>query len=284
METTAITTAGHPPKVWERHVDDVFLIVHKIYLQQFTSQTQFTKEEENNSTLPFLDTLVEQNNDKTISIKIYRKPTHANQYLKYKSHNPTSAKQSVITALFDRADNVVSNKKDKIEEKHHILAALQQNGYPKEFIQRTVRKHSKRKERPRERPEEEHKQSKSIRLPYIQGVSGQLKRALKHNIKATSHTQTTLRILLSKPKDPIPKEDRNNAVYQLNCKDCEALYVGETKQTLNVRAEKHITAIKSASKRSHTAEHCWKYNHDFDWEHKKMLDVEKNWKQEPILR
>ena len=48
--------------------------------------------------------------------------------------------------------------------------------------------------------------------------------------------------------------------------------MGETKRTLN------ITAIKFASKRSHTAEHCWKYNHDFDWEHKKVLDYEKNWK------
>ena len=45
---------------------------------------------------------------------------HTNQYLKYTSHNPTSAKQSVMTALFDRADNVVSNEKNKIEEKHHI--------------------------------------------------------------------------------------------------------------------------------------------------------------------
>ena len=59
---------------------------------------------------------------------------HTNQYLKYTSQNPTSAKQSVITALFERADNVVSNEKDKIEEKHHILAALQQNGCPKQFI------------------------------------------------------------------------------------------------------------------------------------------------------
>ena len=74
------------------------------------------------------------------------------------------------------------------------------------------------------------------------------------------------RSLLSKPKDPIPKEDKNNAACQLNCKDCEAVYVGETKRSLNIRAEEHITAIKSASKRSHTAEHCWKYNHDFDWE------------------
>ena len=27
-------------------------------------------------------------------------------------------------------------------------------------------------------------------------------------------------------------------------------------------------------KRRHTAEHCWKYNHDFDWEHKKVLHFE----------
>ena len=100
----------------------------------------------------------------------------------------------------------------------------------------------------------------------------------KHNIKGTFCTHTTLRSLLSKPKDPIPKEDRNNAAYQPNCKDCEAIYVGETKRTLNIRAEEHITAIKSTSKRSNAAEQYWKYNHDFDWEHKKVLDLEKNWK------
>ena len=73
---------------------------------------------------------------------------HTNQYLKYTSHNPTSAKQNVITALFDQADNDVSNEKDKIKEKHHILAALQQNEYLKQFIQRTVKKHNRRKEQP----------------------------------------------------------------------------------------------------------------------------------------
>ena len=105
--------------------------------------------------------------------------------------------------------------KRKIEEKHHVLAALQLNGYPKQFIQRTVKKHNRRKEQPRERSEEEPKQTKSINLPYIQGVSEQLKRAQlkraldKHNIKVTIYTHTTLRSLLSKPRDSIPKEDRN---------------------------------------------------------------------------
>ena len=100
-------------------------------------------------------------------MNIYRKPSHTNQYLKYTSHHPTSADQSVIIALFDGADNVLSNEKDKIEEKHHILAALQPNGYPKDFIPRTLKKHNRRKEQPRERPEEEPKQTKSINLPYV---------------------------------------------------------------------------------------------------------------------
>ena len=102
---------------------------------------------------PSSTSLVQRNYDKNVSVKIYRKPTRTNQYLKCTLHNPTSAEQSVITALFDRADNDVSNEKNKIKEKHHILAALQQNGYPKEFIQRTVKKHNRRKEQPRERPE-----------------------------------------------------------------------------------------------------------------------------------
>ena len=108
LETMAITTADRPPKVWEHHVDYVFSIVCKACLQELLdhmnnlhSQTQFTKEEESNSALPFLDTLVQRNYNKTIFVKIYRKPTHTNQYLKYTSHNPTSVKESVITALFD---------------------------------------------------------------------------------------------------------------------------------------------------------------------------------------
>ena len=75
-------------------------------------------------------------------------------------------------------------KKDKIEEKHSILAALQQNSYPKEFIQRTVKKHNRRKEQPRERPEEEPKQTKSINLPYILN---------EHLISTTSKQHSTPR-------------------------------------------------------------------------------------------
>ena len=57
--------------------------------------------------------------------------------------------------------------------------------------------------------------------------------------------------------------------------------MGETKRTLNIRPEEHITAIKSASKRSHTAERCWKYNHDLIGNIRKYWTLRKSRKQEP---
>ena len=145
LEMTAITTADHPPKIWKRHADDVFSVIQRIYLQELLHhinslhpQTQFTKEEEKDSILPFLDTLVQCNPDKTISVKVYRKPTHTNQYLNYTSHHSTPAKHSVI--------KIVSSEKDKEEEKQHILAALQPNGYSADFIIKRVKQHNRRKE------------------------------------------------------------------------------------------------------------------------------------------
>ena len=75
-------------------------VIQRNYLQELLHhinslhpQTPFTKEEEEDSILPFLNTLVQRNPDKTISVKAYRKPTHTNQYLNYTSHHSTSAKQ-----------------------------------------------------------------------------------------------------------------------------------------------------------------------------------------------
>ena len=214
LEMTAITTADHPSKIWERHVDDVFPVIQRIYLQELLHhinslhpQTQFTNEEEKDSILPFPNTLVQWNPDKTISVKVYRKPTHTTQYLNYTSPHSTSAKQSVITALFDRVDNVVSSEKDKEEEKQNILAALQQDGYPRDFIMKTVKQNNRRKEQTTEVTEEESKPNMKINLPYIQGESEQLRRTFnRYKTKTTFFTPATLESLLSRPKIPFQRK------------------------------------------------------------------------------
>ena len=86
-ERTAISTALHSPKVWERFVDDVYSILKRTHLENFFhhinnlhQNIKFTMEEESNGELAFLDTLLKRNNGK-ISVLVYRKPTHADQYL-----------------------------------------------------------------------------------------------------------------------------------------------------------------------------------------------------------
>ena len=102
------------------------------------------------------------------------------------------------------------------------------------------------------------------------------------SISTTSKLHSThlppLEVFNQSQKIPFQRKTENNVIYQLDCKDCEAVYVGETNRTLNIRTNELISAVKSASQRSHTAEHCGKYNHDFDWNNKRVLDFEKNWK------
>ena len=73
----------------------------------------------------------------------------------------------------------------------------------------------------------------------------------------------------------MPSKRRNNIVFKYDCKDCEVFHFGESKQTIVERTKEHTRALRTADTRRYkTADHCWKYNHDFDWENKKIMDYE----------
>ena len=64
-----------------------------------------------NGELAFLDTLLKQN-DGEISVLVYMKSTHTDQYLQYSFHHQTSCKESVVSSLFNRAYSIITNKDD----------------------------------------------------------------------------------------------------------------------------------------------------------------------------
>ena len=113
---TPITTSLHPPKVWDRFVDDVYSILKRTHFENFFLHTnnlhpniKFTMEEESNGELTFLDTLLKRNNGE-ISVLVYRKPTYTDQYLHYSSYHQTSCKESVVSSLFNRAYSIITKK------------------------------------------------------------------------------------------------------------------------------------------------------------------------------
>jgi len=76
-----------------------------------------------------------------------------------------------------------------------------------------------------------------------------------------------LRNIIKAHKDPFPNLCKKNVVYKLNCNNCEATYVGQTKRQLETRIVEHKNHIKrNTSTHSVITDHRIIFDHDFDWD------------------
>ena len=80
--------------------------------------------------LSHMDAHLTVRDDGSIKVKIYRKPTHTDQYLHFSSNHHVSQKLSVPKTLLRRADVMISEEEDRIEEEAHVSTTLRRCGYP----------------------------------------------------------------------------------------------------------------------------------------------------------
>ena len=93
---------------------------------------QFTVENnKEGGVIPFMDTVDKSENDGKLSITVYRKSTHADQYLQWDSYHHLSAKYCVISTLTHRTKTVCSNPELLQKEMEHLRKALTNCKYPK---------------------------------------------------------------------------------------------------------------------------------------------------------
>ena len=106
LEQEALSTAP-TPRFWCRFVDDTFVIHKEVNKQDFLQHInsvdpviKFTVEDnKEDGSIPFLDTIVKPEENGGLSITVYRKLSHTDQYLQWDSHHNLSAKFSVISTL-----------------------------------------------------------------------------------------------------------------------------------------------------------------------------------------
>jgi hypothetical protein len=114
-------------------------------------------------------------------------------------------------------------------------------------------------------PEEEN--LKVMCTPYVKGLSERIEKLCAPlGVRAVFKPGRTLRRSLTKVKKQTPQEKQTGIVYEVPCKDCDKVYVGETKRTMKVRLSEHRQAVRKGDSRNGIAVHVQTTEHGINWE------------------
>ena len=211
LEKRSVTN-NNDIKTWNRYVDDVLAtvkndktddILHTSTINNTTENIKFTKEEEDNNQLAFLDILLTRTDDGTIKTQVYRKKTHTDQILNFNSNHPTQHKISCIRSLFNRIDTHCKTEQAKQTERKYLYSTFMKNNYPRNFINKILTKlrNNQQSNIPDEQPEPSRTR---ITLPYINSrpTSEMTARLLRpFNIDVAHKPAHKLRSYFTKHKD-----------------------------------------------------------------------------------
>nr|VZI04456.1 unnamed protein product [Spirometra erinaceieuropaei] len=255
-----VAFSRYKPAFWRRYVDDTFLIIEKDKLSGFQDllnsifpDIQFTREDEEDEKLPFLDVLVTRTPDGELSTTVYRKATNTTQVLNYYSNHPLVHKRGCVRALFDRVKTHCSEPERRMQELRHLRDQLTINGYP-------------RRASGRETPTIWHS------LPYINNVSEATERiASELGVGIAHHPAATMRSRITKIKDRLDAGVQSGVVYRIPCQNCPCHYTGQAGRRLSSRILEHKRAVRRGDPLSQVATHTLEEGHEFDFANTRIL-------------
>ena len=277
FETELKQSLPYFPKTWHRYVDDIFCIfdTNEYSLDTFLNHLnskhpniKFTVETEKNRKLPFLDILVTRTPQNTLDFDIYRKPTNNDRLIPADSSHPTSHKYAAFNSMIHRALKYPLSLENRKKELKTIKSIAALNGYPVSLVDKLENKIQFKIDFANAttfRPDTPPK--KYARMPYNPTLNKGLNNLFKTVGITLAHSNpSNLRSLLGNPKS---KDNtlHKSGIYEIDCADCDKLYIGQTKRRLITRFKEHIAHFKFNRRgRSSVADHI------FDTGHRIFLD------------
>lgn len=276
-----------------RFVDDIYTAVPTEKKEEmlkafntYNNRIQFTKEEETDQKLAFLDTLCIRDGQR-IKTNWYHKSTWSGRYLNYKSHLPIIYKRNTISILTNKILDLADPEFHK-ENFTLLRNTLTNNGYPRklvnDIIQTTINKYGSKN------PSTDlHKEAKDntnmVAIPYASGLFEDIKKEFQqHDIKVVAKPTNNLKMsIFSNIKDKTPLLKQSNVVYEIPC-ECTIPYRGKTKQRLEKRIGQHKYNISTKNElHSGLCEHSIKTGHKPRWSGVRIIYKENNPKRLGIL-
>ena len=234
---------------------------------------KFTMEEEQDNSIAFLDVLVRREGQK-VSTSVYRKPTHTDRYLNFHSHHHPKVLVGVVRCLRNRAVHVCDPNSIQ-QEILHLGKTFQANSYPERVLDPILNRNTPQPPQP---TAEESTETKILCLPYVRGVTEKIERVCRSiktvNLKLVTKPHRTIRQTLINVKNRVPEEKRTGVVYEVPCRDCDHVYIGETGRTLKKRLAEHKQAVRRFDEINGIAVHVHQHDHHIDWESARVVGNE----------
>ena len=249
FQIRTMNTSPCPLDQWSWYVDDSELKCKKEDSEKILEHLngmekgviQFTncKEEQKEDILPVLD--LKQRVDrkaKPVKCMVHHKKTHTNITVKEKSNHPPYMKKGIIKAFADRA-RVLCDDQHLGNELKNIEDVFVANGYERE-----VRKYMETERNERKELVEENENYRGVvSIPYVQGLSEQVKRvARKRNFRTAFRRGRKVRRDI-KSQQPL-RDKRKAVVYKIPCKCNKAVYVGETWRLFGTQRKEQESKVR----------------------------------------
>ena len=150
LENSALTSALLKPNLWIRYVDDTFVVwshgvdnLHHFHghLNQQSPSIKFTREDEKQNRIAFLDVLVTRL-DVSLSTLVYRKPTNTDRYIPFHSYHHPRTIAGVMKGMRERAFCICDNISLR-GELEHLEKVFLANELPNRLIKKILSVHPK---------------------------------------------------------------------------------------------------------------------------------------------
>jgi len=221
----------------------------------------------------------------------FHKETFSGRFLSFYSNHPMCHKIGIIFNLVDRAV-LLSHPKHHQKNIEMCIDLLLDNGYPLDLIfdkiDTRIKKIFLNKVHsdinngilPYKKNDTDLEINKKFFvIPYMCGISETVASMFNKSVFSVGFRGLNkLDKIVKVQKDYTEHSHKNNVVYKINCKNCDASYVGQTKRQIRTRKKEHHNNIKAdKSKHSVITEHILNFDHNFDWDNIKILDTESNY-------
>jgi len=225
-----------------------------------------------------------------IALDWYHKETFSGRLLSFYSNHPICQKIGTIFNLIDRAV-LLSHPRYHQKNIELCIKLLLNNGYPLDLVFEKINKRIKTIFLSKVHSDMNNGGSKNnvntdletkkhyFVIPYVRGISETVSSMFDKSIFTVGFRGLNkLNNIVRVQNDHVEHSQKNNVVYKIHCKNCDASYVDQTKRQIRTRIKEHYNNFKSdKSKHSVISEHIVNFSHDFDWENFIILDSEYNY-------